>query len=171
MAKVYYPKSKASKYIDGAIAGLVGGAVAIFVGALADFLTPNRSWWFSNSVIGSIFTGVQDFNTASPDMPSLLLGVTLSLLAFVLFGLGLPSYMPLFKHFKIHPALGGALYGLLLWLLVDVLVLNGITGGRLNLIVLLLANLAGGAAMGWWLQRASTRPARVPQTSNTGITE
>src|SRR5688500_5110729 len=162
MAKVYYPKSKASKYLDGAVAGLVGGAVFIFVLALTDFLTPERSWWFSNSVIGSIFTGVQDFNTASPDMPSLLLGILLSLAGFALFGLGLPSYMPLFRHFKIPPALGGALYGLLLWLLVDLLVLNGLTGGRLNIWWLLLANLAAGAAMGWWLQRAASRPARTP---------
>ena len=148
----------------------MGGAVAILVGALADFLTPNRSWWFSNSVIGSIITGVQDFNTASPHMTSLLLGIFLTLLGFTLFGLGLPSYMPLFRHFKIHPIIGGALYGLLLWLFVDVFFLNGLTGGRLNLWVLLLANLAGGAAMGWWLQRTFSRPAREPEPSNIEAT-
>jgi hypothetical protein len=169
MAKVYYPKSKASKYLDGAIAGLVGGAVAILVGVLTDLLTPERSWWSSNSIIGSIFTGVQNFNTASPDMPSLLLGILLTLAAFALFGLGLPSYMPLFRHFRIHPALGGALYGLLLWLLVDLLVLNGLTGGRLNIWWLLVANLAAGAVMGLWLQWSSTRTARTPQPANTEV--
>ena len=160
MAKVYYPKSKTTKLLDGAIAGVMGGVAWVIVMALTDFLTPARSWWTSTSVVGSIFTGVQDFNTASPHMPSLLLGVLITLVLFALFGLSLPSYMPIFRHFNIHPALGGALYGLLLWLLVDLLVLNGLTGGRLNLLWMLLAKLVAGAVMGLWLQRAVAQPAR-----------
>ncbi len=155
MAQVYYPKKTSAKLLDGAVAGLIGGAVAIVVMVLSDFITPGRSWWNSTSVVGSIFTGVQNFNTASPDMASLLLGVVLSLLVYALIGMGLPSYMPIFRRFNLHPALGGALYGLLVWLFVDVLFLNALTSGRLNMLWLLPANLLAGAAMGWWLKRTA----------------
>jgi len=74
---------------------------------------------------------------------------------WAIIGMGLPSYLPIFRRFKIHPALGGALYGLLIWLFLDVLFLNGLVGGRLSLLWLLVADLIGGAVMGWWL---STRP-------------
>ena len=153
MAKVYHPKKTSAKLLDGAIAGLFGGVLALVVMVISDWLTPARSWWTSTSVIGSIFTGVRDFNTASPDMASLLIGLVLSLLIFALVGMGLPSYMPIFRKFKLHPALGGAIYGLLIWLFVDVLFLNGLTSGRLSMLWLLPANLLAGAAMGWWLKR------------------
>ncbi len=151
MAQVYHPKKTSAKMLDGAMAGLIGGLVATIVTVLSDALTPNRSWWTSVSVIGSIFTGQKDFNTASPDIGTLLLGLILNLVAFAIFGLGLPSYLPIFRRFNIHPILGGALYGLLLWLFVDVLFLNGLTSGRLSMLWLLPADLLAGAAMGWWL--------------------
>jgi hypothetical protein len=166
MAKVYYPKSSGAKYAEGAVAGLLGGLAFAIVLALTDFLTPERSWWNSISQIGGIFTGASNFNTASPDMASLLVGLLLILVFFALFGLSLPTYMVLFRHFRIHPALGGALYGLLLWLLVDLLVLNGLTGGRLNIWWLLLANLVAGAVMGLWLQRMASRPTSAPQRTD-----
>ncbi|HKP52458.1 MAG TPA: hypothetical protein VJ183_07380 [Chloroflexia bacterium] len=153
MAQIYYPKKTSAKLLEGAVAGLIGGVVATVVMVLSDFLTPERSWWSSASVVGSIFTGVQNFNTASPDMASLLLGLVLTLLIFALLGMGLPSYMPIFRRFNLHPALGGALYGLLIWLFVDVLFLNALTSGRLSMLWLLPANLLAGATMGWWLKR------------------
>jgi hypothetical protein len=166
MAKVYYPKSTGAKYAEGAMAGLAGGVAFAIILALTDFLTPARSWWNSISQIGGIFTGARDFNTASPDMGSLLVGLLLILVFFALFGLSLPTYMVLFRHFGIHPALGGALYGLFLWLLVDLLVLNGLTGGRLNIWWLLLANLVAGAVMGLWLQRMASRPTSAPKRTD-----
>jgi hypothetical protein len=123
------------------------------VSVLSDLLTPDRSWWTSVSVIGSLFTGQKNFNTVSPDMGTLLLGLVLSLVVYAIIGLGLPSYLPIFRRFNIHPILGGALYGLLIWLAVDVLFLNGLTSGRLSMLWLLPADLLGGAAMGWWLSR------------------
>jgi hypothetical protein len=39
-----------------------------------------------------------------------------------------------------------------LWIAIDVLLLNLLTSGRLNLIILLVANLLAGMAMAWWLQ-------------------
>ncbi len=152
MAQVYHPKKTSAKLLDGAVAGLVGGLVATIVIVLSDVLTPNRSWWNSVSVVGSILTGGKDFNTASPDMASLLVGLILSLVIFAILGMGLPSYLPIFRRFKIHPVLGGALYGLLIWLFLDVLFLNGLTSGRLSMLWLLPADLLAGAAMGWWLQ-------------------
>lgn len=151
MAQVYHPKKMSAKLLDGAVAGILGGLVATIVTVLADMLTPNRSWWTSISVIGSIFTGVKDFNTASPDMGSLLIGLILGLLIFAILGMGLPSYLPIFRRFNIHPVLGGALYGLLIWLFLDLLFLNGLTSGRLSMLWLLPADLLAGAAMGWWL--------------------
>jgi uncharacterized membrane protein YagU involved in acid resistance len=156
MAQVYYPKKTSTKMLEGATAGLIGGVVATLVSVLSDVLTPDRSWWTSISVVGSIFTGEKNFNTASPDMASLLLGLVLSLAAYALIGLGLPSYLPIFRRFKIHLVLGGALYGLLIWLAVDVLFLNGLTSGRLSMLWLLPANLLAGAAMGWWLSRSTS---------------
>ena len=155
MAQVYYPKKTSTKMVEGATAGLIGGVVATIVTVLADALTPDRSWWTSISVVGSIFTGEKNFNTASPDMASLLIGLVLSLIAYALLGMGLPSYLPLFRRFNIHPALGGAIYGLLIWLAVDVLFLNGLTSGRLSLLWLLPADLLAGASMGWWLTRSA----------------
>jgi hypothetical protein len=151
MAQVYYPKKTSAKYLDGAVAGLLGGGVTAVVATVADALTPDRSWWTSLSVLGSIFTGASNFNTTSTDWASWLLGLALTLAAFALFGMGLVGYMPLFRRFNINPLLGGALYGLLLWVAVDLIFLNPLTSGRLNLIVLLVADLLAGAAMTWWL--------------------
>jgi hypothetical protein len=137
--------------MDGAVAGLLGGAITAVVGTLGDVLTPDRSWWTSLSVIGSIFTGASNFNTASTDWGSWIIGLAITLVAFALFGMGLVSYLPLFRRFNLHPVLGGLLYGLLLWVFVDLIFLNPLTSGRLNMIVLLVADLLAGAVMAWWL--------------------
>jgi len=147
--------------MEGAVAGLLGGVVISFIGTVGDTLIPERSWWTSLSVVGAIFTGASNFNTASPDWASWVIGLILTLVAFVLFGMGLVGYLPLFRAFRVHPVLGGLLYGLLLWVLVDVIFLNPLTSGRLNLIVLLVADLLAGAAMARWLAWANktTKPA------------
>jgi uncharacterized membrane protein YagU involved in acid resistance len=155
MAQVYYPKKTSAKYLDGAVAGLLGGGVTAVVATVADALTPDRSWWTSLSILGSIFTGASNFNTDSPDWGSWIIGLLLTLVAFALFGLGLVGYIPLFRRFNINSLLGGALYGLLLWVAVDLIFLNPLTSGRLSMIALLVANLLAGAAMAWWLTWAN----------------
>jgi hypothetical protein len=137
--------------MDGVVAGLLGGGITAVVATVGDMLTPDRSWWTSLSVIGSIFTGATNFNTASTDWGSWILGLAITLLAYALFGMGLVGYLPLFRRFNLHPVLGGLLYGLLLWVFVDLIFLNPLTSGRLNMIVLLVADLLAGAAMAWWL--------------------
>jgi hypothetical protein len=163
MAQLYYPKSTSAKYIEGAVAGLLGGGVTAVVLTLGDIITPDRSWWTSLSVLGAIFTGARNFNTASTDWGSWIIGLALTLVAFALFGMGLIGYLPLFRRFTLHPVLGGLLYGLLLWVLVGLIFLNPLTSGRLNMIVLLVADLLAGAAMAWWLVWANQPSSGVPE--------
>jgi len=158
MARVYHPKSTAAKYLDGAVAGLLGGVITAVIVTLGDIVIPDRSWWSSLSAVGGIFTGATNFNTASTDWSSWLIGLLLTLVAFVLFGMGLVGYLPLFRILKLDALIGGLIYGVLLWVVVDLIFLNPLTSGRINLIVLLVADLIAGAAMAWWLVRA-VRPA------------
>lgn len=151
--------------MEGAIAGLLGGAVLIAVMLVADALTSGRSWWTSTSLVGSLITGVKDFNTVSPDIGSLLIGILLTLVAFALFGMGFVGYVPLLRRFKINSLIAGAIYGLLLWLAVDVIFLNPLLGGRLDLIWLLVADILAGVVIAWWLGRMSSTGQKPAQTS------
>jgi hypothetical protein len=152
MAQVYYPKSTSTKYLEGAVAGLAGGVVVAIVVTLADAIIPDRSWWTSLAALGGILTGATNFNTAGTDWGSWIIGLAITLIAFALFGMGFVGYLPLIRTYKFNIFLAGALYGLLLWIVIDVLILNLLTSGRLNLIVLLVADLLAGMAMAWWLQ-------------------
>jgi hypothetical protein len=152
MAQIYYPKSTSTKYLEGAVAGLAGGVVASIVVTLADALIPDRSWWTTLATVGGILTGATDFNTASPDWGSWLIGLALTLIAFALFGMGFVGYLPLIRNFNLNIFLAGVLYGLLLWIVIDLLILNLLTSGRLNLIILLVADLLAGMTMAWWIQ-------------------
>jgi hypothetical protein len=161
MAQIYHPKSKVSKLMDSAIGGLVFGAVMGAIVLLSDFLTPERSWWSTLSIVGQLVTGPQETNTSSPDMASLIVGLLINLALALLIGIGFGYYMPLFRRFKFSPIIGGALYGLLIWVAVDLLFLAPASGGRVNLIWLLVADLLGGAAMGWWMGRPSNPAPRA----------
>src|SRR4051794_8147011 len=172
MAQVYYPKKTSAKYLDGAVAGLLGGGITAIVATVADVLTPDQSWWTSLSIVGSIFTGATNFNTDSPDWTSWLIGLVLTLVAFALFGMGLVGYLPLFRRFSVHPILGGLLYGLLLWVFVDLIFLNPLTSGRLNMIVLLVADLIACAGMAWWLSWAHRgQPGRATAATDAVVDE
>jgi len=153
MAQIYHPKSTASKLTESAIGGLVFGVVAGAVVLLSDLLTPDRSWWSTISIVGQLITGRQETNTSSPDIASLIVGLLINLVLAVLIGIGFGYYIPLFRRFKFSPIIGGVLYGLLMWLALDLLYLAPASGGRVNLIWLLVADLLGGAALGWWMTR------------------
>ena len=163
MAQIYYPKKTYVKYGEGALAGLLGGVVTAVVVTLGDVIIPDRSWWTSLSATGGIFTGATNFNTGATDWGSWLLGLVLTLVAFAIFGMGLVGYLPLFRAFNLNPLLAGAAYGLFLWIVIDLLFLNGLTSGRLNLIVLLVADVLAGAAMTWLLIQLSKNVKREAQ--------
>jgi ABC-type glucose/galactose transport system permease subunit len=155
MAKVYHPKSTTTKLMEGAIGGLVFGAVMGLIVLLSDLLTPDRSWWSTISIVGQLVTGQQETNTSAPDMASLIIGLLINLVLVVLIGIGFGYYMPLFRRFNVHPIIGGVIYGLVIWIVLDLLFLAPATGNRVNLIWLLVADLLGGAALGWWFSRPS----------------
>ena len=158
MAQIYYPKKTSTKLAEGATAGLLGGLVAVVLMAIIDVLTPERSWWSTSSLYGSIFTGAREFNTASPDFASLIIGALLVLAVFALAGMGFVNYLVLFRRFKIPAWLGGALYGALLN--VSFLILMNAwwpdVVKRQNNIALLIADAIGGAVIGWWMSTRST---------------
>ncbi len=159
MAQIYHPKKTSAKLAEGFVAGVIGGIVILLLLVIADVLTANRSWWYSTSLFGGLFTGVRDFNTASPDVTSLVLGVVVLLALFGLLGMGLIFYTPLFRRFNLDPILGGAIYGLFIWFTVLFLFMNAFWPGfvsNMNNIALAIATVIGGAAMGFWLKRSSS---------------
>jgi hypothetical protein len=163
MAQIYYPKKTSTKLAEGAVAGLLGGAVTLPVLAVADAAIPERSWWSSISLFGAIFTGVRDFNTSSPDIASLIIGVVLVLALFALAGMGFVNYLVLFRRFKVPAWLGGVLYGVLLGGSILIL-LNAWWSDilrQLNVLVILAIFAIGGAVIGTWLgtRPTSERPA------------
>ena len=163
MAQIYYPKKTSTKLAEGAAAGLLGGLVTLPILALADALTPERSWWSTVSLFGGIFTGVRNFNTSTPDMASLVIGVLLVLAVFALAGMGFVNYLVLFRRFKVPAWLGGALYGVLIGGSFMIL-LNAWWPDivrQQSVLAILIASAIGGAVTGWWLNSrpASERPA------------
>jgi hypothetical protein len=163
MAQIYYPKKTSTKLAEGAIAGLLGGAATLPIMAIADVFTPQRSWWSSVSLFGAIFTGLRQFNTASPDLASLVIGVLLVLVVFALSGMGFVNYIPLFRRFKIPAWLGGVLYGVLIGgsFLIFLNAWWSDIVRQQNTIAILIASAVGGAVIAWWLSTRSTseRPA------------
>jgi hypothetical protein len=163
MAQIYYPKKTSTKLAEGAVAGLLGGAATLPVLAVADALTPDRSWWSTISLFGAVFTGVRNFNTSSPDLGSLAIGVLLILAFFALAGIGFVNYVPLFRRFKIPAWIGGALYGLLLGGSILIL-LNAWWSDivrQQNIVAIMFIFAIGGVVIAWWLSTRATseRPA------------
>jgi hypothetical protein len=163
MAQIYYPKKTSTKLAEGAVAGLLGGAATLPILAAADAMTPDRSWWSTVSLFGAVFTGVRNFNTASPDMGSLAIGVLLILAFFALAGIGFVNYVPLFRRFRIPAWIGGALYGVLLGGSILIL-LNAWWSDivrQQNIVAIMVIFAIGGVVIAWWLSTRSTsqRPA------------
>jgi hypothetical protein len=165
MAQIYYPKKTSTKLAEGAFAGLLGGAVTLPVLALADVITPDRSWWSTVSLYGAAFTGLRNFNTPSPDIASLVLGVLVILAFFVLAGMGFVNYIPLFRRLRVPAWLGGALYGVFLGGSILIL-LNAWWSDivrQQNVIAILVIFALGGVVIALWLSSrpTSARPVQV----------
>lgn len=159
MAQAYYPKATSTRLAEGVVAGLLGWVAFSVLVVLGDLLIPSRSWWTSLGLFGTPITGVTNFNTPTMDVGPVLVGVVVVLVLFVLLGVGLVYYMPLFRRFRLHPLIGGALYGVLMWLVLGLALFNPLTGGRFNLVTLFIADVVAGAVMAWWLAGRPTQAA------------
>ncbi len=158
MARIYQPKPTSTKLFEGASAGLLGGLAFALVMLIADFLTPQRPWWSTFWLIGSIITGTPMPEINRFNIVTLGVGLVLHVLVFTLLGVGLVKYVPLFRRFKIDRILGGAIYGVLVFLTVYWYLLSFVSptaAANMNLIALFVASVLGGAVMGWWLKRAA----------------
>ncbi|HEX8231289.1 MAG TPA: hypothetical protein VF826_18565 [Chloroflexia bacterium] len=158
MAKIYQPKPTSTKFLEGAVAGLLGGLAFVLVMTVADLLTPQRPWWSTFWLIGSIATGTPLAEINRFNIVTQLVGLVLHLLVFTLLGVGLVQYVPLFRKFKIDRILGGAIYGVIIFLTVYWYLLSFLSStiaANMNLIALFVASVLGGAVMGWWLKRAA----------------
>lgn len=170
MARVYQAKPTSTKFLEGAIGGLLGGLAFGIVMSVADFLTPERPWWSTFWLFGTILTGTPVSEINNFNVVTYALGWLIHLLMFVLLGVGLVQYVPLFRKFKIDRILGGAIYGVIVFLAVYwylVAFLNSNVSANLNLIALFIASVVGCAVMGWWLKRAATQSGDSTTTATT----
>jgi hypothetical protein len=125
---------------------------------VADLLTPQRPWWSSFWLIGSILTGTPVVEINHFNIVNWIVGLVVHLLVFGIVGVGLVQYVPLFRKFKIDRILGGAIYGVLVFLTIYWYLLSFLSSrvaANMNLIALFVASVLGGATMGWWLKRAA----------------
>lgn len=168
MAQIYHAKPTSTKLLEGAIAGLIGGLAFALVMLIADFLTPQRPWWSTFWLIGSILTGTPVAEINRFNVVNIGLGLLVHLLVFALLGVGLVQYVPLFRRFKIDRILGGAIYGVVVFLSVYWYLVSFFFPGvsaNLNLIALFIACVVGGAVMGWWLKRAAAPAKAAPNAT------
>ncbi len=152
MAQIYHEKKLSEKIIEGVVAGLIGGAVMAVVVIVIDFAFRNGNWNATFGTIGSLVSSVN--GTKSP------IGMVIHLLLWALIGYGFTMYRPIFRRFNIPLVLGGAIYGLLVGLLVYALFLASlkpIVPSLVGAALLVLASTLGGAAMGLWLARPQTQ--------------
>lgn len=158
MARIYQPKPTGTKLLEGATAGLLGGLGFAVVMLVSDLLTPLRPWWSTFWLLGTIFTGTPVAEINRLNIVNIVLGLALHLVVFALLGVGLVQYVPLFRKFKIDRIVGGAIYGVVVFLTVYWYLLsfvNSTVAANMNLIALFVASVVGGAVMGWWLKRSA----------------
>lgn len=167
MARIYQPKPTSTKLLEGAVAGLLGGLAFVVVMTVADFVTPQRPWWSTFWLLGTILTGTPVSDINHFNIVAWILGLLLHLVVFALLGVGLVQYVPLFRRFKIDRILGGAIYGVLVFLTVYWYLLSFVSStvsANMNLIALFIASVLGGAMMGWWLKRSAAQPGAATST-------
>lgn len=158
MAQIYDPKKTSTKLLEGAVAGLLGGAVAALLMMVWDGLVYGN-WFLTPNALGWLATGTPNESTAS-----MLIGLLIHFLLFALIGLGFVQYLPLIRRFNFNPILGGAIYGAIIGLLIFFVFLNALKPDIIRAVdnkALIVASAIGGAVIGWWLSRpaAETAPA------------
>lgn len=161
MAQIYHPKKTSTKLLEGAVAGLLGGAVAALLMMVWDGLLYGN-WFLTPNALGWLATG-----TANQSMTSTLVGLLIHFLLFALLGVGFVQYLRLFKRFKINPILGGAIYGAIMGLLIFFVFLNSIKPDIIRAVdnkALIVASAAAGAVMAWWLSRPEAPAASQANT-------
>jgi hypothetical protein len=87
-------------------------------------------------------------------------GALLLLVLFGLLGIGIEFYLPIIYRLGLHKALFGAIYGVLIWLMVFFFalgVINQNVASQANIWVLLVASVVAGAATGWALDLIMSR--------------
>ena len=156
MAQIYHPKKTSTKLLEGAVAGLLGGAIAALLMMVWDGLVYGN-WFLTPNSVGWLAMGTPNESTAS-----MLIGLLIHFLLFALIGLGFVQYLPLFRRFKINPILGGAVYGAIMGLLIYFVFLNALKPDIIRAVdnkALIVASAIGGAVMGWWLSRPAAETA------------
>lgn len=162
MAKAYQPKSTSSKLVEGLMAGLAGGLVAIVISMLLDAILRGGNLFYTVSRLGAVLTGDQSpAPTGSVGLGTpFLMGALLLLVLFTMFGIGFISYLPIVYRLNIPKALFGAIYGLFIWLLVFLLMLgfvNRPVADSINIWYLLVSCVLAGAAIGLTLDATRSR--------------
>lgn len=159
MARSYEQKKTSTKFTEGFGAGLVGGVAFIIVLMIADVIMRAGDILYSVSLFGSLLTGA----TVSPGNSgggSFVAGALLLLVLFGLLGIGIEFYLPIIYRLGLHKALFGAIYGILIWLMVFFFalgVINQNVASQANIWVLLVASVVAGAATGWALDLIMSR--------------
>ncbi|MDQ6693979.1 MAG: hypothetical protein M3014_06115 [Chloroflexota bacterium] len=156
MATIYHPKKTTTKLLEGAIGGLIGGVVVALIMLVADLLLRDGKWYFTPSLIGSLVKGTAAENTYQFLPKRYLIGAIIHFVIFAIVGVGLVQYLPIFRRFKIQPMLAGALYGAIIWLFIFFIFLNSFKpdiNHYMDQYALFIANVVGGAAIGWWIHR------------------
>lgn len=160
MAKAYHEKKLTTKLLEGAVGGLAGGAVAAVVLMVIDAVTrAGNSFWHTISAFGSLLTG-GGTNGTPPLGAAFFIGLVALLLFFALIGMGLTSYLPIIRRLGWSAILLGAVYGVLIWLLVPFLLFNFLNpsmGATVSTWALLIASVVGCAVIGWWLDMMESR--------------
>ena len=163
MARSYEQKKASTKFAEGFTAGLVGGIAFIIVLMIADVLTRAGDIFHTVSLFGSLFTGAT-ITSSTGAGTSFLVGALLLLILFGLLGIGLEFYLPIIYRLGLHKAIFGAIYGILIWLMVFFFalgVINQNVASQANIWILLVCSVVAGAVTGWALDLIMSRKKEV----------
>ena len=163
MARSYEQKKTSTKFVEGFAAGLVGGLAFIVVLMIVDVLMRAGDIFYTVSLFGSLFTGAT-ISSSTGAGASFLVGALLLLILFGLLGIGLEFYLPIIYRLGLHKAIFGAIYGILIWLMVFFFglgVINQNVASQANIWVLLVCSVVAGAATGWALDLIMSRKKEV----------
>jgi hypothetical protein len=169
MARAYHAKKLSTKLFEGAIAGLMGGAVAAAILMLIDaFTRTGNAFWHTINAFAMLIPGASTSDAVSTNAfgADFFLGLVLVLLFFILVGIGLTYYVPIVRHFGWSVILLGVVYGVIIWLLVPFFLFsffNPAVGEKVSNLSLFIASVVGCGVTGWWLDVLHTRSQRNTQ--------